>query len=120
MRTVQLILALLISGLLAAPVSATKSGVVGVGVGTCGEFAKMYAQNPEMMEVSFFAWAQGLMSGINAGFKTEQMTDLHPADFPVKSQQAFLRRYCADNPLRTYYDAVFELYIFMRSRQGIQ
>lgn len=114
---VAVVAALIGSGALAQ--SAKPAGVVGIGVGTCGVFGKKYAKNPEFYEISYFAWAQGLMSGINAGFKAGHMTNLKPTDFPAKEQMAFIRQYCAENPLRSYYDAVFELYIYLREKQGL-
>jgi len=37
----------------------------GLGMDTCGEFAKSYAANPKVTEGIYFAWAAGFMTGLN-------------------------------------------------------
>jgi len=83
--------------------------VHGVGTSSCAEFAKMYQGDPEISERVFFSWAQGFMSGLNLGAKAnnKQMRDLAGI---VDDQKRALRAYCANNPLKSYMDAVIGYY----------
>jgi hypothetical protein len=79
-----------------------------MGGRTCGEFAADYQRYPERTEAVYLAWAQGFMSGINSilhrrgpGYKLEAKS--------VEEQQAHLRAYCDQHPLRQYLTAVSDL-----------
>ena len=81
----------------------------GVGATSCAEFARMYRNSPEYTELVFFSWGQGYMSGLNIsamgqGFLARDLAG------DMAQQQQEIRRYCADNPLKNYKDAVFDLY----------
>jgi hypothetical protein len=83
--------------------------VHGAGSASCAEFAKMYQGDPEHVEDAFFSWAQGFMSGINLAAVTTQRPTRDLAGVAADQRRA-LRTYCANNPLRTYMDAVTEFY----------
>jgi hypothetical protein len=77
----------------------------GAGTYTCAEFAQQYNESPEFIENLYFAWAQGFMTGQNFGAKIKR--DLGG---DVETQKGFLRAYCADNPPRSFVEAVIDLY----------
>lgn len=81
----------------------------GVGVTSCAEFGRLYLTAPENTELVFFSWGQGYMSGLNIsamgqGYMARDLA----GDVGQKKQE--IRQYCADNPLKNYMDAVFNLY----------
>jgi hypothetical protein len=81
----------------------------GVGVTSCAEFARLYQGSPEYTELTFFSWGQGYMSGLNIsamgqGFLARDLAG------DLAQQKQDIRRYCANNPLKNYVDAVFDLY----------
>jgi hypothetical protein len=94
--------------ILAAPTRAEKHDIVGgAGAFTCTDFAKEYDKDP-LSEVTFFTWAQGFMSGLNAVAETGKARDL--ASQPFIQQQSFIRTYCKLNPDSSYAVGVSELY----------
>ena len=113
-----------------------QGGIWGAGAKTCGEFAALYQTSPEVWESTFFSWAQGWLSADNmyceigqdiASFdpKTKK-TDpdnrcptLVTPTFGAAEQMAFVRKFCADNPLRQYGEAVGALLDQIRVRQGL-
>ncbi len=81
----------------------------GVGVTSCAEFARLYQGSPEYTELVFLSWGQGYMSGLNIsamghGFLARDLAG------DTSQQKQEIRRYCADNPLKNYKDAVFDFY----------
>jgi hypothetical protein len=79
------------------------------GVSSCAEFAQLYKGSPEYTELVFFSWGQGYMSGLNIsamgqGFLARDLAG------DTSQQKQEIRRYCADNPLKNYSDAVFDFY----------
>jgi len=86
---------------------------MGAGAQTCAGFGKMYAENPARFEGLFFQWAQGFLSGLNGPALYLSEYGYPKADLSTistDSQMAWLRDYCADNPLRSYMSAVLDLY----------
>jgi hypothetical protein len=81
----------------------------GVGVTSCAEFAHLYQMAPENTELGFFSWGLGYMSGLNIsamgqGFMARDLAG------DQGQQKREIRRYCANNPLKNYMDAVFDFY----------
>ena len=87
---------------------------MGAGTSTCGQFAAKYRQVPDL-EISYFAWAQGYMSGINftqlVAKVGEPWVVKNLASIPIEQQKSVIRRYCNDHPLEDYTDAVMHLYL---------
>lgn len=106
-----------------AAAAADDGGVFTFGMGhaPCGEFAKAYQGDPETVELAFYSWAQGYMSGLNIVALANQgrsgTTDL--GAMPVEKQRSFLRSYCDKHPLADYMQAVHELFKTMRDDQGL-
>ncbi len=70
-------------------------------------------QNPALIENAFFDWAQGFLSGFNIPALYLSELGYPKADLStmsIDSQKAWLRDYCADNPLRSYMSAVLDLH----------
>jgi hypothetical protein len=85
-----------------------KFTIWGIGNKTCAEFGKLYRHDPEMAENVFFSWAQGYLSGANAGRVVLGGADDIDAG-SVDEQQRFLRTYCDEHPLAEYNIAVSAL-----------
>lgn len=81
----------------------------GVGVTSCAEFARLYQVAPENTELVFFSWGQGYMSGLNISAMGQGFMARDLAGDQGQQKQE-IRRYCANNPLKNYMDAVFDLY----------
>jgi len=99
------------------PVSAS-AGLATMGVGTtsCGQFAKLYQDDPRVWEDHYFDWAQGFMSGMNWASLTQSGRTRDLGAMPVESQQLALRNYCDKHPLGYFVDAVMTL--FQSFREG--
>jgi hypothetical protein len=78
----------------------------GAGANSCATYAEVYRRDPYVVDVGFLSWAQGYISGINAGMEDAYF------DFGAKTpdeMQRFLRKYCNDHPLADFDDAALEL-----------
>jgi hypothetical protein len=77
----------------------------GAGTYTCAEFAQQYKESPQFVETLYFSWAQGFMTGQNLGARIRR-------DFggDIETQKGILRKCCADNPIKSYGEAVVDLY----------
>jgi hypothetical protein len=84
--------------------------VMGLGIQTCGQFAKLYRTAPSETETIYFTWAQGFLSGLNSNeiAATGNNQDLN--SIPVDQQERDIREYCNTHPLAAYMDAVLDLY----------
>jgi hypothetical protein len=82
-----------------------EDGSAGAGTSSCTQFAEDYRQDPQTWELVYFSWAQGAMSGLNAGHRGRHLLARSTYD-----QEAFIRSYCNSHPLNNYSDAVTELY----------
>ena len=112
-----LVLALVLVGLVAAPAGAQQEySIMGMGASSCAKFGETYRMNPSMAEVIYFSWAQGYLSGLNTGLSamTRKTVNLNPPEFDTDAQRKLLRRFCADNPLKNYADAVTTLLTKLR------
>jgi hypothetical protein len=80
----------------------------GAGTMTCGQFAKMYADDPNHIETMFFTWAQGYWSAQNSNLLNQhQYRELGGS---ADAQQAQLRSYCNKHPLATYWEATVAVF----------
>lgn len=97
--------------LLASPVFAQQVKVVGPGSGSCAQFNEDLRRDP-IYEREYFAWAQGLMSGIllRAPAGVDENVDLLPTKFPVAEQTKYIREFCAKNAGEDFFEAVRALY----------
>lgn len=104
-----------LSVLVANAVQAQTVKTVGPGAVACRQFNRDHSRDP-YQEREYFAWAQGLMSGIllRSPAGVDQGLDLTPTDMKVPEQMAYVRRFCAENPDRDYSDAVLALYKELR------
>jgi len=83
---------------------------MGVGVTSCAEFAIQYRKDPEIANIIYFAWVQGLMSGLNLtqAWKNKRTHDL--GALPILVQQLHIRTFCDQRPLLRVVDAAFDLF----------
>lgn len=84
--------------------------LIGYGASSCAEFAKNYQESPGEAESLYTGWAQGFMSGLNAGATAIKGSTRDLNAKSVKWQESFLRNYCDEHPLSNYYNAVMKLY----------
>jgi hypothetical protein len=77
----------------------------GAGTMSCAKYAKAY-QIARETDLGFLSWAQGYITGINAGME-DAYFDLGAKD-PEETLR-FLQKYCNDHPLAYFRDAVMEL-----------
>lgn len=101
--------ALVLLAALTHTLAASASPIQGLGATSCADFAFQYRKNPEMWELSYFTWAQGYMSGLNisAMGNGNRARDLG-GDFSLQKQK--LRAFCDQAPLKTYMNAVIDLW----------
>ena len=86
-----------------------QASIVGAGTHTCAQFGKDYQADPEGEEVSYFTWAQGLMSGYNAIASINDLPQVNTSAMSIKEQLAHIRLYCNEHPLAFYVTAVDDL-----------
>ncbi len=97
--------------------------IAGFGTYSCGQFAEMYRQNPQITERIFVQWALGHMSGLNAYLllsgspMREDGTDLRK--WSEDEQRRMIRAYCDSHPLQPYWEAVEQIYEDMRRDQRL-
>lgn len=82
----------------------------GIGIQSCGYFASQYKNAPELIENSFFYWAQGMMTGMNLASRANGGIAKDLSAKSVGDQTAFIRSYCDEHPLAQYWKAVADLY----------
>ena len=82
----------------------------GIGTTPCGQFARLYRDNPQYTEEIFFAWGSGFMTALNLGSVREMGKYRHFGSMPLEVQKDFLRTYCASNPLKDYISALLALW----------
>jgi hypothetical protein len=102
---------------LAAPVNAgddDNAYIMGSGARTCGQFAREYLDNPDIEGV-YFQWAQGFMTGFNAGLQRNGESPKILSSSPIAEQMAAIRRYCDQHPLADYLAAVMEAFNHLKS-----
>lgn len=89
-----------------------RAGFAGMGMGTatCAEYAQEYRKAPKQIEMLFFSWAQGYLSGINTGHIADHKPTADLASISTDDQESRIRSYCDQHPLLTYAQAVLVLY----------
>lgn len=108
------VIAVLVAGFVAASAFAEEPEAGrGAGTSTCGEFADAYKRNPAM-EVLFFTWAQGYMSGWNIASMHEGNQPFALNAWNDEQQMSHIRYYCDAHPLQHYLLAVHDLMITMK------
>ncbi len=98
-----------------ANAAAEPMAVQGVGARSCAEFAKDYKSEPRSMGLFYFSWAQGFMSGWNIGTAVGSGDKSHPvrdlSSRTTEQMERHMRDYCDEHPLRTFLEAVTNLYV---------
>ncbi len=111
---------LVAAGFLAILVQDVAAQTKGSGIGntSCAQFADLYKETPENTETVFFAWAMGVMSGLNVSLRGDR-ADLLPHNFDADDQKAYIRRICDERPSALYVEAVADLYVTLRAKQSL-
>lgn len=91
--------------------AATDYPLMGIGLGSCSVFASQYRQWGVTIETSYFAWAQGFMSGLNMAAPHAGRDARNLKAITTEDQEARLRSYCDQHPSGDYIDAVIDLYV---------
>lgn len=81
----------------------------GMGTRTCGEFAQEYKRDPKFIELTYFCWAQGFMTGMNIALAAD-LNKYRSLGQDTDTQMSSIRAYCDKHPLASYQDAVLELF----------
>src|SRR5690242_5091702 len=84
---------------------AAESGGYGIGMQTCGEFAKDYAAHPDVTEGLYFAWAQGFISGLNFMATVVRLPAREISGGDTASMESYrksLRSFCNEHPTALY------------------
>lgn len=119
-----LIAAIVLNG---GQVAAQEMAFRGLGTDTCENFLKLVdaeagggaKQAVVDIETIYYTWAQGFWTGMNGILlhTGQKSTDLN--DRPVQQHKDDLYGWCAGNPKETYIDAALDLFIRMRTQQGL-
>ncbi|MDF2117914.1 hypothetical protein PY365_20275 [Roseiarcaceae bacterium H3SJ34-1] len=93
--------------------------IVGPGAVRCARFSEDIARDPRQ-EREYFAWAQGVMSGLmlRAPTPAEGNLDLLPPGFGVAAQMDFLKDDCEHTTDQSFTDATLALYRELKRRKG--
>jgi hypothetical protein len=110
----RIVLAVFFSLLTVCPAVSEDVTEMGLGTTTCGRFANLYKEKPQEWEEYFFIWAQGYMTGFNAGQMLMGQPTSNLKGKTVPEQKAFIRQFCDTHPLGDYYEAVFALLLSLR------
>ena len=109
MRFLTIALFLLATG--AASAEEKPAAVMGHGMATCAEFAKVYRESPtEKTEITFFVWAQGYMSGLNLVQYNLKKPRHDLNAWSISDQESHIRHFCEEKPLSEYLFAVLSLF----------
>jgi hypothetical protein len=98
--------------------AAAQAKRIGIGNITCAQFDDLYRDDPEETDSVFYAWAMGVMSGLNVSLR-EERANLMPHNFGADAQKGYIRRFCAERPADLYVDAVLDLYAKLRRKQSL-
>jgi hypothetical protein len=74
---------------------------MGVGALSCAQFAEDYRKDTTT-EQTYFTWAQGYMSGLNAGTENANKVSVDLHSKTLVDQKIAIREYCAAHPLAQY------------------
>jgi hypothetical protein len=85
------------------------NNMAGLGVQTCEQFARDDAENPRI-EDSYFAWAQGYMTGLNVARTLHKLSPKNLNSWTKEDQEAFVHNYCDQHPVAKYAEAAFTLF----------
>jgi len=91
-----------------ASAAAAETALRGAGAVSCSEYAEHYRANRQYAELFFGSWAQGFMSGFNAGAllsKSYPLRDLGTAT--ADDLYFWTGQYCDAHPSAAYEQAVF-------------
>jgi hypothetical protein len=95
--------------LIATNLAHAASDAEGFGLHSCAKFGKDFQEDPAQVEIMYFTWAAGFLTGVNATSKATNNARRNLDAISPAEQRQFMRRYCASHPLNNYADGVFEL-----------
>ena len=87
---------------------------MGAGSIPCAKFSQVYKRSPEIMGTLYFSWAQGYLSALNIFRSALDYPMINLNIVHTDTQISQIRMYCANNPLKSYQDAVHSLYDFLQ------
>lgn len=94
-------------------VAADGSSLTGVGAATCTDFYQGYMAIPQV-EDSYFAWAEGFMSGLNSMMSADKQPTRDLSAMTMDAEKAYLRDYCSSHSADTYPSAVAKLFFSLK------
>jgi hypothetical protein len=100
--------AVVAAGVLTGAATAQPFVIMGTGAQSCSTFNERYKADPDATEATWFAWAQGYMSGLNRSKSRAGFRNL--AGVSLERQKRLLRAYCADHREANYRDGISDLF----------
>jgi len=83
----------------------------GVGSTSCAKYGGLDRAEAEDLELMYYVWAQGFMSGLNTAYLHDKRAYRNLAATSVERQKINLSNYCSRNPTHTYAESVLNLYM---------
>lgn len=90
--------------------SLASAGGYGLGMKSCGQFTKSYADNPQITEDLYFTWAEGFMSGLNMANEANNLPYRALNGVEMDRQKLQIRSFCDVHPLAQYAAAIVAVY----------
>jgi hypothetical protein len=75
---------------------------------SCAEVGRLRKTAPGI-DIAFFTWARGFISGWNAASDEKPVLKVDPAEISLDEQQKFVQAFCEENPSKSYLEGVFKL-----------
>jgi hypothetical protein len=85
--------------------------VTGVGMSPCSEVVQYYRTNPNPagVELVFFSWAEGFMTGWNVASADQKDLKIDLSMMNTDDQKKYMREYCEHHPTKKYIDGIVAL-----------
>jgi hypothetical protein len=99
-----------VTGVLASLVISTAAQAVpiaGAGTLSCGRVTQEHLQKNIFTKDQILAWVQGFQAAANLAREGSHQPTKAPAD--VASTNAYVDKYCHENPLKTVFDAAVQM-----------
>jgi hypothetical protein len=105
----------IIGALFVSSAAMAKTAARGVGTTSCAQFAQDYRRSPRTADIVYMSWAEGFMSGWNAGALSDQKALRDLGVKTAEDESRAIRYYCDAHPLASFLDAVLDVYFSLPS-----
>lgn len=111
-------LAAIAAGMLMISGTTAAQTVAGAGAHSCGKFLDDVEAGGEVMNLIYFAWIQGFLTGLNTKYLPSQEFATNISD--RAGMELWIKNYCEDNPLDQFTMAGAQLWAELRVKQGLR